>query len=57
VYDPSLRFPEVIAVTTGERNLAADLLQVQQLEIMITRKSSIATGAASGPLAGTIAAE
>jgi len=57
LYDPSSRLPEVIAVTTNERNLAADLLQMRQLEIMITSISSIASGAATGPLVGTIAAE
>jgi hypothetical protein len=48
---------EVITATTNDRNLAADLLQMQQLEIMLTSVSSIVSGAARGPLATPMAAE
>jgi hypothetical protein len=48
---------EVMAATTNERNLAADLLQMQQREIMIASISSIASGAARGALAAPMAAE
>jgi hypothetical protein len=46
-----------MAVTTNKRNVAADLLQMQRREIMMTSISSIASGAARGPLAAPMAAE
>jgi predicted glycosyltransferase len=47
----------VMRVTTIQRSLAADLLQIQRLGIMMTSISSIDSGPAREPLAAPMAAE